>query len=61
MKVPFLDLRVTDPNEKQQLLAAVESVLDHGRMRGRNQVKVRAMILIHSDSLLLLTNASLTR
>ncbi len=32
MKVPFLDLRVTDPNEKQQLLAAVESVLDHGRM-----------------------------
>ena len=32
MKVPFLDLRVTDPNEREELLGAVARVLDHGRM-----------------------------
>jgi dTDP-4-amino-4,6-dideoxygalactose transaminase len=32
MKVPFLDLRVTDETERQELLAAVEGVLKHGRI-----------------------------
>lgn len=32
MKVPFLDLRVTDPAERAALLAAVARVLDHGRL-----------------------------
>lgn len=32
MKVPFLDLRVTDEAEKAALLAAVGGVLDHGRI-----------------------------
>ncbi len=32
MKVPFLDLRVTDPEERAALLGAVARVLDHGRM-----------------------------
>ncbi|MBF0445480.1 MAG: DegT/DnrJ/EryC1/StrS family aminotransferase [Magnetococcales bacterium] len=32
MKVPFLDLRVTDPAQRQELLQAVEAVLDHGRI-----------------------------
>jgi len=31
-KVPFLDLRVTDPQLLQQLLGAVETVLRHGRL-----------------------------
>jgi dTDP-4-amino-4,6-dideoxygalactose transaminase len=32
MKVPFLDLRVTNKVERQELLQAVETVLDHGRI-----------------------------
>lgn len=32
MKVPFLDLRVTDPELRQELLDAVAEVLDHGRV-----------------------------
>lgn len=32
MTVPFLDLRVRDPEEKAALLAATERVLDHGRL-----------------------------
>lgn len=32
MKVPFLDLRVLDKDEKRCLLSAVEKVFDHGRM-----------------------------
>jgi dTDP-4-amino-4,6-dideoxygalactose transaminase len=32
MKVPFLDLRVTDPAERAELLDAVATVLDHGRI-----------------------------
>ena len=32
MKVPFLDLRVTDPAERAELLAAVAAVFDHGRL-----------------------------
>ncbi len=32
MKVPFLDLRVTDPTEKAALIAAVGRVFDHGRI-----------------------------
>ena len=32
MKVPFLDLRVTDPAERAELLDAVARVLDHGRL-----------------------------
>src|SRR5438270_13014147 len=31
-KVPFLDLRVTDDNERQNLLAAVDAMLRHGRI-----------------------------
>ena len=31
-KVPFLDLRVIDENEKSKLMEAVERVFDHGRM-----------------------------
>jgi dTDP-4-amino-4,6-dideoxygalactose transaminase len=31
-KVPFLDLRVTDPAERSGLLAAVDAVLQHGRL-----------------------------
>lgn len=31
-KVPFLDLRVTDPSERSDLLAAVDAVLQHGRL-----------------------------
>lgn len=30
-KVPFLDLRITDADERAELLAAVETVFDHGR------------------------------
>ena len=30
--IPFLDLRVSDPDEKRLLLAAVDRVLDHGRL-----------------------------
>ncbi|GIX46858.1 MAG: aminotransferase [Candidatus Tectimicrobiota bacterium] len=30
-KIPFLDLRVDDPEERRDLLAAVEAVLQHGR------------------------------
>jgi dTDP-4-amino-4,6-dideoxygalactose transaminase len=32
LKVPFLDLRVTDPEERKQILSAIEAVLDHGRI-----------------------------
>ncbi len=32
MRVPFLDLRVTDKTERQEMLAAVEAMLDHGRI-----------------------------
>lgn len=32
MKVPFLDLRVIDESERQELLAAVDKVLSHGRI-----------------------------
>jgi UDP-2-acetamido-2-deoxy-ribo-hexuluronate aminotransferase len=32
MKVPFLDLRVTDPAQRLELLQAVETVMDHGRI-----------------------------
>ncbi len=32
MKVPFLDLRITDETEKRLLLDAVERVFDHGRL-----------------------------
>ncbi|MBF0192925.1 MAG: DegT/DnrJ/EryC1/StrS family aminotransferase [Magnetococcales bacterium] len=32
MKVPFLDLRVTDPAQRQELLQALEAVMDHGRI-----------------------------
>ena len=32
MNVPFLDLRVTDPEERAELLRAVEAVLCHGRI-----------------------------
>ncbi|MBF0382238.1 MAG: DegT/DnrJ/EryC1/StrS family aminotransferase [Magnetococcales bacterium] len=32
MKVPFLDLRVTDPAQRKELLQAVETVMDHGRI-----------------------------
>ncbi len=38
MKVPFLDLKVTDPDERMSLLAAVERVLDHGRLINGPQV-----------------------
>ena len=31
-KVPFLDLRVTDPKLREEMLTAVGSVLDHGRI-----------------------------
>lgn len=31
-KIPFLDLRVTDPDERQDILDAVARVLDHGRI-----------------------------
>src|SRR5438093_3143193 len=31
-KIPFLDLRVTDDAERQELLGAVDTVLRHGRM-----------------------------
>ena len=30
-KVPFLDLRIDDPEERAAILAAVGRVLDHGR------------------------------
>lgn len=30
--VPFLDLRVTDEGEKQEIIAAIENVLSHGRI-----------------------------
>ncbi len=32
MKVPFLDLKVADPAERQELLQALETVLQHGRI-----------------------------
>ena len=32
MKVPFLDLRVLDPELKREMLKAVETVMDHGRV-----------------------------
>ena len=32
MKVNFLDLRITNQNEKRDLLSAVEAVFDHGRL-----------------------------
>ena len=32
MKVPFLDLRITDAGERKQLLSAITSVMDHGRL-----------------------------
>src|SRR3954464_10061548 len=32
MKVPFLDLRVLDAELKQEMLKAVEAVMDHGRV-----------------------------
>lgn len=32
LNVPFLDLRVTDPTERAELLAAAENVLSHGRL-----------------------------
>lgn len=32
IKVPYLDLRVTDDSERQELLAAVDRVLRHGRI-----------------------------
>ncbi len=32
LKVPFLDLRVTDEEERDELLAAVEKVLSHGQI-----------------------------
>lgn len=32
LKVPFLDLRVTDEEERDEILAAVEKVLSHGRI-----------------------------
>src|SRR5947209_163957 len=31
-KVPFLDLRVTDEDERREILAAIERVLAHGRI-----------------------------
>ena len=31
-RVPFLDLRVTDPAERAELLGAIEAVFDHGRL-----------------------------
>jgi dTDP-4-amino-4,6-dideoxygalactose transaminase len=38
-RVPFLDLRVTDPMMKAELLAAVARVLDHGRLVGGVEVE----------------------
>ncbi len=38
MKVPFLDLRVTDSEERERLLASVERVLDHGILINGPQV-----------------------
>ncbi len=32
MKIPFLDLRVTDVNERAELIDAIGRVLDHGRL-----------------------------
>ncbi|MGJ0452983.1 MAG: DegT/DnrJ/EryC1/StrS family aminotransferase [Methylocystis sp.] len=32
LKVPFLDLRVTDSVERGEILTAIETVLDHGRI-----------------------------
>src|SRR5947209_19904817 len=32
LKVPFLDLRVTDEDERQQILEAVQRLLAHGRV-----------------------------
>jgi dTDP-4-amino-4,6-dideoxygalactose transaminase len=32
VKVPFLDLRVTDENERKELLAAADTVFQHGRL-----------------------------
>jgi len=32
MKVPFLDLRVLDAEQKQEMLRAIETVMDHGRI-----------------------------
>lgn len=32
MKVPFLELRVADPAQRQRLLAAIDAVLQHGRI-----------------------------
>ena len=32
MKVPYRDLRVTDPNRKQELLRVVEKILSHGKI-----------------------------
>lgn len=32
MRVPFLDLRVTDPDLKAEMLRGIEAVLDHGRV-----------------------------
>jgi len=37
-RIPFLDLRVIDPNERRALLAALERVLDHGRLVGGSEV-----------------------
>jgi dTDP-4-amino-4,6-dideoxygalactose transaminase len=40
MRVPFLDLRVTDPAEKAALLSSVERVLDHGRLINGPEMEV---------------------
>ena len=39
MHVPFLDLRVTDSNERAALLAAMGRVLDHGRLLNGPEVE----------------------
>ena len=32
MKVPFLDLKVTDPNHKKSLIKNLKDILEHGRV-----------------------------
>lgn len=32
MKVPFMDLRISDPQERQELLNAIDTVFQHGRI-----------------------------
>ena len=32
MKVPFLDLKVTNPNHKKSLIKNLKDILEHGRV-----------------------------